>query len=51
MKGTTLIRLTSEELKILTEILESQFCNGVGDEEEFELYEKLKDAEASNAGN
>ncbi|MBG2955571.1 hypothetical protein I4600_02675 [Proteus mirabilis] len=51
MKGTALIRLTSEELQILTGVLEYQFSIGLGDEETFDLYEKLKDMEASNAGN
>ncbi|MBI6520854.1 hypothetical protein JEP11_02845 [Proteus mirabilis] len=51
MNGTTLIRLTSEELQILVGVLEYQFSIGLGDEEVFDLYEKLKDMETSNAGN
>ncbi|MCW2254052.1 hypothetical protein M2263_000143 [Providencia alcalifaciens] len=51
MKGTTLIRLTSEELQILIGVLEYQFSIGFGDEEVCELHEKLKDMEVSNAGN
>lgn len=49
MKGTTLIRLTPEELQILIGVLEYQFSVGLGDDKVFDLYEKLKDMEASNA--
>ncbi|EUD12092.1 hypothetical protein HMPREF1563_1571 [Providencia alcalifaciens 205/92] len=45
------MELNKREQEIVIELLEQLFRDGFGDEEECALYEKLKDAEASNAGN